>query len=96
MADLFTLIGTLYACNLMAEQGPVSPRQAYLCVQSQEAVKLRLLTSTEISELETLTLSERNKIKLRGYRRFKTWEAENPDIVEQIRREEMFKLRRGG
>ncbi|MEX3009267.1 hypothetical protein [Hoeflea sp. TYP-13] len=92
MADLITLVGALYACNIMAEQSPVSLRQAYLCVQSQEAVKLRLLSADEISDLEGLSLAERNRIKLRGYRRFKTWEAENPDLVRQIRREEKQKL----
>ncbi|MDA4846752.1 hypothetical protein [Hoeflea poritis] len=85
MPDLLTLIGALYACNMLAEQGPLTRQQITECGQFQEAVKMRFLTSGELEDMRGRPLAERYAIALRGYERFKVWEMENPDTVRRLR-----------
>ncbi len=92
MSDLLTLLKVLYACNLTAEQAPVSQAQALFCVNTLEAVKMQFLTENEVSALQELQPSEQIEVRLRGYRRFKLWEADNPTLVRQIQREQKQKL----
>lgn len=88
MSDLIVLVGALYACNLMAEQTPLAPDQALICERTHHAVKAAFLTPVERATLEDLPTSEHYRISLEGYRRFKTWEQENAELVERIRRDQ--------
>ncbi len=92
MNELIALIGVVYACNMMAAQAPVSASVAFQCVQAREAVKMKFLTDEEIAQLEGLPLREQNKIKLKGYQRFKAWEDDNPSVVKNIRDTQYDKL----
>lgn len=85
MNEFIAALGVVYACNLLSEQGPVSADLAFQCVRAHEAVKLRFLTAEEVAQLSRLSLREQNVIKLRGYRRYKAWEDDNPDIIRRIR-----------
>ncbi|WP_136657078.1 hypothetical protein [Nitratireductor sp. XY-223] len=85
MPEMLNLIGALYVCNLLAEQGPLTRQQITECGQYQEAVKMRFLTSNEIEDMRGRPLAERYMISLKGYERFKAWEMANPDIVERLR-----------
>ncbi len=88
MTDLLTLVGVLYACNMMAEQARLAPDQALLCERTHHAVKLKFLTAAELDSLENLPTGKQYRIGLEGYRRFKTWERDNPELVERLRREQ--------
>lgn len=92
MPDLLTLVGALYACNLMAEQAPLPYTQVQSCMLVHEAVGAKFLTENEIAILDDFSSAKRYKIKLRGYNRFKSWEKKNPDIVRKIRAEQSQRL----
>lgn len=88
MPDVIILVGALYACNVMAEQAPLAPDQALICERTHNAVKEAFLTPEERASLETLPTAEHYRISLEGYRRFKTWEQNNPELIEHIRRDQ--------
>ncbi|MDA4846647.1 hypothetical protein [Hoeflea poritis] len=92
MTDLLTLLGALYACNVAAEQGPLTPDQTLICVRNHDAVKMKFLTAAEIDSLNDLTFSEKYQLSLKGYTRFKTWERENPDVVDRIRKQQVNEI----
>ncbi|MEP1208436.1 MAG: hypothetical protein ABJM29_10610 [Rhizobiaceae bacterium] len=92
MNQLISLLKILYACNLMAEQAPPSQQQAEYCVGIHDRVKLQFLTKTEIEEITQVPLKQKNKITLRGYDRFKQWEVENPELVQNLREAEKHRL----
>ena len=95
MADIISTIGLVYACNMMAEQAPVSLDQAMHCVKAHETVKEHFLSADEIERLTSLSHREQVKARLEGYRRFKAWENENQSLVLQIRREQRLKIAPG-
>ena len=85
MNELLNLLKILYACNLMAEQTPPSSEQAVFCVGIHDQVKLQFLTEAELEELSSVPLKRKNEITLRGYSRFKQWEADNSELVQKLR-----------
>lgn len=84
MNDLIAALGVVYACNSWAEQAPVASDLALQCVRAHETVKQYFLTEDEINQLAHLSFKEQTEVKLEGYRRFKTWELANPDLVRDI------------
>ena len=92
MNELINLLKILYACNLLAEQSPPSLEQAVFCVEIHDQVKLQFLTKTELDQIQKVPLKRQNEITLRGYERFKQWEAENVELVEDLREQQRQRL----
>ena len=95
MNELIAALGMMYACNLLAERGPVSADLAFHCGRAHETVKLQFLTAEEVDQLGRLPLREQNAIKLKGYLRFKTWEGDHRDFVSGIREMQRERLESG-
>ena len=92
MNELINLLKILYACNLLAEQSPPSLEQAVFCVDIHDQVKLQFLTKTELDQIQKVPLKQQSEITLRGYERFKRWEAENIELVQKLQETAKRKL----
>lgn len=92
MTDLLTLVGALYACNLLAAQAPLAPDRALICERTHHTVKVAFLTPVEIETLKDLSTAESYRIGLEGYRRFKTWERDNWKTVHRLRQQQAERL----
>ena len=92
MNELINLLKILYACNAMAQQSPPSLEQAVFCVDIHDQVKLQFLTNPELDQIQRVPLKQQNKITLRGYERFKQWEAENIELVQKLQETAKRKL----
>ncbi len=95
MTDFSAILGILYACNLMAEQAPLSKAQTLQCYDAHNAVKSHFLSEAELEAMATQSPGNRYRTYLRGYQRYKAWESNNADTVSRIRNEAAKRLAPG-
>lgn len=74
MIEIFQLLTFYYACDMAAAERRLPLREVMACTATYEAIKDHFA--------EDETGFARN---IAGYRAFKTWEAENPDTVAELR-----------
>ena len=74
MTELLRLLSLYYACDVAAETQFPSPTEWARCMGHYHAVKMAFAWDLTGPEAQ-----------IEGYRRWKTWEAENGDIVADLR-----------
>ncbi|WP_299729943.1 hypothetical protein [uncultured Tateyamaria sp.] len=74
MSEFLRLLALYYACEIAAETQFPAPDEWTRCMGHYHAVKVRFA--------QDLTGPA---AQIEGYRRWKEWEAMNPDVVESLR-----------
>ncbi|MEM0937641.1 MAG: hypothetical protein AAF865_16590 [Pseudomonadota bacterium] len=70
------LLSAYYLCDAAAALRPLPPDTAQHCAAQYEAVKSSFVPGADSGPAE----------RRLGYLRFKSWEADNPDVVGELRR----------
>jgi len=77
MEDLLNFITVYYQCSALAETYELSQPQRFACNETYQIIK-RLFLDAELKQVLT---HEQNT---EGYLLFKSWEAENPALVQSL------------
>ena len=81
MSPFIALLNLYYLCDQSAALRPLPPSEAQQCAAHYEQVKRSFLDEAPAAPGS----AERAEQNLRAYRSFKSWEAENPDLVQTLR-----------
>lgn len=92
MPDLFTILAFYYACDQAAMTGALTSEQIHYCTAAYDQVKVRFLTEDELAALAGLSYADRAVRLRKGYLRFKSWEAANPDVVDLLKRRALERM----
>lgn len=80
--ELLTLLSVYYGCTALAEDGQLTQTERFACNASYQQVK-RLFVAEDLPKPTPVLLTfEQNR---QAYLRFKTWEAENADLVKDLK-----------
>lgn len=77
MTTFFALLSAYYICDAAAAVGTLTLSEITECVHRYEAVKAEFVPPDASGP----------EAGREGYRRFKAWEAENPEIVARMKSE---------
>lgn len=81
MTSFFAMIMLHYLCDQTAHTRALSSAEAAHCMENYQAIKLTFVDADQSHE----QLQERAAQNRLAYARFKSWEAENAEIVAELR-----------
>ncbi len=82
MTEFLKLLAVYYMCDSAAAVRPLSPEEYMGCQRTYEAVKV-YFSGLETAETPTLAqIAARNRAAYAG---FKSWEAENAELVSRMK-----------
>lgn len=82
MSELLTLLSFYYACSALAADGQLTQGERFDCNRTYQAAKILFLDPEDRPAPGAEIPAMLNK---EAYRRFKDWEAENADLVRQMK-----------
>lgn len=82
MTDFLSLLAITYLCNATAEQRMMAFSEALHCANTYEQVKRHFLPTFTPAPIGTKTRSAQNVV---AYLEFKNWEADNPELVADLK-----------
>lgn len=78
MSELLRILVLYYACDVSAEVHFPSPEEWTRCMGHYHEIKARFADDLSGTDAQVV-----------GYQRWKTWEAENPELVASLRERAM-------
>lgn len=78
MMELLTLLSVYYHCTALAEQGLLTQPERFECNASYQQVKRAFVGAAP----DTFLSHDQN---ITAFRLFKSWEADNPDLVHDLK-----------
>ena len=85
MSDFLLVLAFYYACDQAAMTQRLADDEVRRCSIAYEVTKAHFLTEDEQAELLEARGKARAALSLKGYRRFKAWEQEHPDLVRALK-----------
>lgn len=82
MTELLTLLSFYYACSGMAAVGELTQTQRFECYRTYQEAKVLFLDPSERPAAGTDFTPMQNR---EAYLRFKAWERENADLVDEMK-----------
>ncbi|WP_224825480.1 hypothetical protein [Cognatishimia sp. MH4019] len=92
MSDFLAVLALYYICDSTAALRPMSGEEVLRCTQTYETVKTYFVPSFDLAPRGSLARFEQMQ---HGYLGFKSWEADNPDIVADLRQKAERAIRVG-
>lgn len=92
MSEFLAVLAFYYICDSTAALRPMSGEEVLRCTKAYETVKTYFAPEFDLAPRGSLARFSQMQ---EGYLGFKTWEAENPDLVAQMRREAEAAIRVG-
>ncbi|MEL7212906.1 MAG: hypothetical protein AAGK92_09610 [Pseudomonadota bacterium] len=92
MSDFLAILALYYICDSTAALRPMSGEEIRRCTDTYETVKTYFVPSFDLAPPGSLARFEQMQ---KGYLGFKSWEADNPDIVAHLRQEAELATRVG-
>ena len=81
MVELVLLLSVYYKCTALAAEGLLTQTQRFACNETYQQAKRQFLEG-DLSAPGSVLTPEQNTL---AYLRFKSWEAENADIVAALK-----------
>ena len=81
MIELVTLLSIYYKCAALAEDGLLTKRERFSCNNTYQQVKREFVPDT--ADPSDYALKSQQNIL--AFQRFKSWEAENAEIVRELK-----------
>lgn len=81
MIEIVTLLSIYYHCTALAEDGLLSQSERFDCNRTYQQVKREFVKDTA-DPFDYALKSQQNVL---AFQRFKSWEAENADLVRQLK-----------
>ncbi|MFD0979307.1 hypothetical protein [Tropicimonas aquimaris] len=83
MTEFLAILAVLYTCNAAAEVRVLSSDEAVACSGVFEVVKAQFMDDPEAGNSDPMSSTRQN---VDAYLAFKQWEADNPDLVDEMQR----------
>ena len=83
MIEIVALLSIYYKCAALAADGLLSQQERFACNSTYQAAK-RQFVHDVIGPSDRPLTSQQNVL---AYQRFKSWEAENSDLVQQLKQQ---------
>lgn len=81
MIELVTLLTFYYKCAALAEEGLLTQGERFACNSTYQEIKSAFVEET-VPPSDPVLRSKQNVL---AYQRFKSWEAENADLVRELK-----------
>ncbi|MEP3847421.1 MAG: hypothetical protein ABJM43_18910 [Paracoccaceae bacterium] len=82
MIEIVALVTVYYQCTALAEEGLLTQSERFACNSTYQQIK-REFVQDIVDPTDYVLKSEQNVL---AFQRFKTWEAENADLVRELKR----------
>lgn len=76
-----TLLALYYKCTALAEDGLLTQSERFACNATYQQAK-RMFLEEPLHDPSVVLTTEQNTL---AYLRFKDWEAENPEVVRDLK-----------
>ncbi|WP_170771785.1 hypothetical protein [Ruegeria lacuscaerulensis] len=81
MVELIALLSIYYKCTALAVDDKLTQSERFACNNAYQEAK-RIFVHDSLDSEETRLTAQQNIL---AYRRFKSWEFENADLVRELR-----------
>ena len=83
MIEIVTLLTVYYRCAALAEEGLLTQGERFACNDTYQQIKREFVQETADPSDHVL----RSQQNILAFRRFKSWEAENADLVRKLKQQ---------
>lgn len=95
-AETLALIAAYFLCSEVAEIRVLPPAEAADCVDTYTDVKLSFVDGVDRDDYNALSAVERAQVNRKGYASYLAWMADNPALVDQLKREAQAQIATSG
>ena len=83
MIEIVALLTVYYQCTALAEEGLLTQTERFACNSTYQQIKREFVQDiADPSDSDYVLRSQQNVL---AFQRFKTWEAENADLVRELK-----------